>query len=90
MILDLIGKRIAVELDESSETTQGGIVIPAAARDQQQIGVAVAVSDEAPDSLRKGDRVLFNRHAGQEVKIDGKTLRILLIDDVFAVVRAGQ
>ena len=86
--------RLLVERLEREETTEGGIVIPDTAKEKQIEGKVLAVGNgrilddgtvRALD-LRIGDRILFGKYAGTEIKIDGKEQLILKEDDVLAVV----
>ena len=86
--------RLLVERLEREETTKGGIVIPDTAKEKQIEGKVLAVGNgrilddgtiRALD-LRIGDRILFGKYAGTEIKIDGKEQLILKEDDVLAVV----
>ena len=85
--------RIILERVEEEETTKGGIIIPDTAKEKPQEGKIVAVgkgkvldngSRVEPD-VKKGDRVLFGKYAGTEVKIDGKEYLIMREDDILGV-----
>lgn len=86
--------RILVRPLEEEETKQGGIIIPDTAKEKPQEGEIVAVGsgrilkDGGKQALevKKGDRVLFAKYAGTEVKMDGEELLIMREDDVLAVV----
>ncbi len=86
--------RIVVKRLEGEEKTKGGILIPDSAKEKPQEGKIVAVGpgarDEAgklvPLDLKAGDRVLFGKWSGSEVKIDGEDLLIMKESDVLGVV----
>jgi chaperonin GroES len=88
--------RVVVKRVESEQKTAGGIIIPDTAKEKPQEGEVVAVGpggrDEAgkliPIDLKVGDRVLFGKWSGTEVKIDGKELLIMKESDVLGVLDA--
>ncbi|MCZ8102786.1 MAG: co-chaperone GroES [Alsobacter sp.] len=86
--------RVVVRRLESEEKSKGGIIIPDSAKEKPQEGEIVAVGsgarDEAgklvPLDVKKGDRVLFGKWSGTEVKIDGQDLLIMKESDIMGVV----
>ena len=86
--------RVVVKRIEGEEKTKGGIIIPDTAKEKPQEGEVVAVGpgarDEAgklvPLDVKKGDRVLFGKWSGTEVKIDGADLLIMKESDIMGVV----
>ena len=86
--------RVAVRRIEQDEKTRGGIIIPDTAKEKPQEGEVVAVGPGAwdehgklvPLDLRAGDRVLFGKWSGTEVKIDGEELMIMKESDVMGVI----
>ena len=86
--------RVVVRRIEAEAKSAGGIIIPDTAKEKPQEGEVVAVGpgarDEAgklvPLDLRKGDRILFGKWSGTEVKIDGEDLVIMKESDVMGVV----
>jgi chaperonin GroES len=85
--------RVVIRRLESEEKTKSGIIIPDTAKEKPQEGEVVAVGpgarDEAgkliPFELKAGDRVLFGKWSGTEVKIDGDELLIMKESDVMGV-----
>ena len=86
--------RVVVRRIESEEKTSGGIIIPDTAREKPQEGEIVAVGpggrDETgkltPLDVKAGDRVLFGKWSGTEVKIDGEDYLIMKESDVMGVI----
>jgi chaperonin GroES len=86
--------RVVVRRLEQEEKTAGGIIIPDTAKEKPQEGEVVAVGPGARDEhgqlvpldLRAGDRVLFGKWSGTEVKIDGEELMIMKESDVMGVI----
>ena len=89
--------RIVVKRIEAEEKTAGGIIIPDTAKEKPSQGEVIAVGpggrDEAgkliPIDIQLGDRVLFGKWSGTEVKIDGEDLLIMKESDIFGVVEEG-
>ena len=85
--------RVAVRRIEAEEKTAGGIIIPDTAKEKPQEGEVVAVGPGARDetgklvelSVKAGDRVLFGKWSGSEVKIDGEELLIMKESDIMGV-----
>jgi len=86
--------RILVERVEEAERTKGGIIIPDSAKEKPAEGKVIAVGkgrigdDGKPIKLeiKKGDRILFSKYGGTEVKIDGEEYLIMREDDVLGVI----
>ena len=91
-----LGDRVLVKRVEEEQKTKGGIIIPDTAKEKPQEGEVIAVGpgarDEAgkvqPLDLKKGDRILFGKWSGTEVKIDGQDLLIMKESDIMGVVAA--
>jgi chaperonin GroES len=86
--------RVVVKRLEGEEKTKGGIIIPDNAKEKPQEGEIVAVGpggrDEAgkliPLDVKKGDKILFGKWSGTEVKIDGQELLIMKESDIMGIV----
>jgi chaperonin GroES len=90
--------RIVVRRIEANEKTAGGIIIPDTAKEKPAEGEVIAVGPGArndrgelltPD-LRIGDRVLFGKWSGTEVRIDGEDLMIMKESDIFGVIETAE
>ena len=85
--------RVVIRRIEADEKTKGGIIIPDTAKEKPQEGEVIAVGpggrDEAgkliPIDIKAGDRVLFGKWSGTEVKIDGQDLLIMKESDILGV-----
>ena len=85
--------RVVVKRSDTETKTSGGIIIPDTAGEKPQLGKVIAVGsgarDEAgklvPIDLKKGDKILFGKWSGTEVKIDGEELLIMKESDVLGV-----
>jgi chaperonin GroES len=94
MKLQPLGGRVIVEPTEQEETTAGGIILPETAKEKPQEGKILAAGpgdrDEAgeriPMEVKVGDKVLYAKYSGTEVKVDGKKLLILRESDILAKV----
>lgn len=89
-----LADRILVKRIEEEETKKGGIIIPDTAREKPQQGEVIAVGpgrvDEQgkriPMEVKVGDRILFGKYAGTEVKIDEEEYLIMREDDVLGII----
>jgi chaperonin GroES len=94
MKLKPLGGRVIVEPIEQEEMTAGGIILPETAKEKPQEGKVLASGpgerDEAGNRIamevKVGDKVLYAKYSGTEVKVDGKKLLILRESDILAVV----
>ena len=86
--------RVVVKRLESEEKSAGGIVLPGSAQEKPMMGEIVAAGagrvldngDKAALEVKIGDKVLFGKFAGTEVKIEGDDLLVMREEDIFAVV----
>jgi len=86
--------RIIVKRLEEEEKTKGGIIIPDSAKEKPIEGKVIAVGDgkikedgtKISMEIKKGDRVLFAKYGGTEIKIDGEEYLMMKEDDVFAII----
>ena len=89
--------RVLVRRIEAGEKTAGGIIIPDTVKEKPQEGEVIAAGPGARDEsgklvpldLKAGDRVLFGKWSGTEVKIDGEELLIMKESDVMGVIEEG-
>ena len=89
--------RVVVRRVESEARTAGGIIIPDTAKEKPQEGEVIAVGpggrDEAgkliPLDVKAGDRILFGKWSGTEVKIDGEDLLIMKESDILGIINTG-
>ena len=91
-----LGGRVIVEPVEQEEKTAGGIILPETAKEKPQEGKILAAGpgerDEdgkrIPMDVNVGDKVLFAKYSGTEVKLDGKKVLILRESDILAVIES--
>ena len=91
-----LGDRVLVRRLEEEAKTKGGIIIPDTAKEKPQEGEVVAVGPGARDEdgkrvamdVKAGDRILFGKWSGTEVKIDGEDLIIMKESDVLGLLEA--
>ncbi len=91
-----LGNRVVVEPIEQEEITAGGIVIPDTAKEKPQQGNVLAIGPGARDEEGKriamdvavGNKVLFAKYSGNEIKMDGKKLLIMREEDILAIVES--
>ncbi|MBO7747389.1 co-chaperone GroES [Paenibacillus rhizovicinus] len=87
-----LGERVLIEPIAKEETTASGILLPDTAKEKPQEGKVIAVGSGAVKDgarialeVKEGDRVLFSKYAGTEVKYEGKELLIMKESDIHAI-----
>jgi len=79
--------RVLVKLEKSETKTTGGIIIPDTAQEKTQIGVVIAVGDDKEAiKVKAGDKVMYDKYAGTQVKIGGEDHLILKMTDILATI----
>jgi len=89
MAIKPLQDRVVVKMTEAEETTKGGIILSAAAKEKPQVAEVVAVGPGKADvtmGVKVGDKVLLSKYSGTEVKLDGAEYTIVKMEDVLAVV----
>ena len=84
--------RVLLRRVAEAETVRGGIIIPDTAKEKPQEGIIIAVGtgkyekgQTIPLAVHEGDRVLFGKYAGTEIKIDGEELLILREEEILGI-----
>jgi chaperonin GroES len=88
-----LGDRVLIKRVEEEQKTKGGIIIPDSAKEKPQEGEVIAVGPGARDDsgkvqpldVKPGDRILFGKWSGTEVKLDGEDLLIMKESDILGV-----
>ena len=86
--------RVLVERIEAEEKTAGGIIIPDSAKEKPSEGKVISVGSGArsddgkitPPDVKEGDRILFGKWSGTEIKLDGKDLLIMKESDIMGII----
>ena len=93
MTIKPLGDRVVIKALESEETTKSGIVLPGSAQEKPQMAEVVAVGPggvvdgkEVVMEVKVGDKVITNKYAGTEVKLDGNEYKIVSQSDILAKV----
>ena len=89
-----LGDRIVIKVIEDTEQTSGGIFIPDSAKEKPQKGEVVAVGlgkmndkgEREPMHVKVGDKILYAKYAGTDVKFDGVEYKILSVKDALAII----
>ena len=90
--------RVLVRRVESEEKTKGGLIIPDTAKEKPSEGEVMAVGEGArkdsgeliPMSVKAGDRILFGKWSGTEVRIDGEDLLIMKESDILGIIETSK
>ena len=93
MKLQPLGDRVVVQRLEAEDKTEGGIILPDAAKEKPQRGKVIAVGDgkinndgsRQKPQVKKGDVVIFTSYAGEELKVDGKEVLLMHEEDILAI-----
>lgn len=93
MTLKPLGDRVVIKNVEAQETTASGLILTASAQEKPQMAIVVEVGPggtvdgkEVTMLVKKGQKVIYSKYAGTEVKIDGEELLIVRQNDILAVV----
>lgn len=92
MNLRPLGDRVVIKKVEAEEKTKSGIVLPSSAKEQPQmaevmaIGVEVDKDEKTKNQLKVGDKIIFSKYAGTEIKVDDQEVTVLKFSDILAVV----
>ena len=90
-----LGDRVVIESVEQAQQSAGGVILPDTAKEKPQEGVIIAVGpgrktdkgDLIPMDLKAGDKVIYSKYSGSEIKLDGTEYLIISEKDVLAVVK---
>lgn len=91
-----LNDKLIIEKAEADEKTEGGIYLPGSSQEKPSEGIVVAVGpgsknekgETQPMTVKAGDRVLYSKYSGTEIKHDGKDLLIVSEKDVLAIIEA--
>lgn len=88
-----LGDRVVIKRVDVEETTKSGIILTGAAKEKPQEALVVAVGPGKVENgnlikmdVKAGDRVLFSKYSGNEIKLDGEELVILRQDDILGII----
>jgi len=82
-----IGDRVLLSIEQGEEKTKSGLFIPQTAQEKTQTGVVVEVGDDKDAiTVKKGDRVMYDKYAGTAIELDGKDHLIIKMPDIIAVI----
>ncbi|MCL2442788.1 MAG: co-chaperone GroES [Treponema sp.] len=84
-----LADRVMVKLEKNEAKTAGGIIIPDTAQEKTQTGIVVAVgpgTEKEVITVKNGDKVMYDKYAGTQIKVDGEEHLVLKMADIIAVV----
>jgi chaperonin GroES len=89
-----LGDRVIVKADEAEEKTKGGIILPDTAKEKPIEGTVIAVGDgkvddtgkKQPMTVKVGDKVLYGKYSGTEVRVDDEEYLIMRESDIFGII----
>ncbi len=81
-----LGDRVLIKIQESETKTAGGIIIPQTAQEKTQTGVVIAIgTDKDVIKVKENDKVMYDKYAGTQIKIDGVEHLIVKMSDILAI-----
>ena len=92
MNLKPLGDRVVIKMIEVEEKTKSGIVLPSSAKEEPQMAEIVAIGPDIENDEKKskqvklGDKVIFSKYSGTEVKLDKEEYTIVKLNDILAVI----
>lgn len=94
MELKPLGSRVVLKEVEKEEVTKGGIVLPSSAKEKPNVAQVVEVGPGETDKdgndikmvVKKGDKVIYSKYAGTEIKLDDEEYIVIKQDDILAIV----
>ena len=87
MKLQPIGDRVLLKVEAAETKTAGGLIIPDTAQEKTQTGKVIAVGDDKDAiKVKKDDKVMFDKYAGTNIKIDGVDHLIVKMQDIIATI----
>ncbi len=88
MKIQPLGDRVLLKIEKEEEKTKSGLYIPETAQEKTQSGTVVAVGDDKDViKVKAGDKVMYDKYAGTNIKIDGVEHLIVKMDDIIAIVK---
>ena len=86
MTIRPLGDRVLVKMEEVQEKSAGGIFIPQTAQEKTQIAEVVAIGDDEMITVKKGDKVMYDKYAGSSITSEVKEFLILHMGDILAII----
>ncbi len=81
-----MGDRVLVKMEQIQEKTAGGIFIPQTAQEKTQIAEVLEIGSDETITVKKGDKVMYDKYAGTSVKANGEEFLILHMSDILAII----
>ena len=93
-MLKPLNDRVVLKMAEAEETTESGIILSSASKEKPQVAEVIAVGpgeknekgELVPIEVKKGDKVVINKYAGTEIKLEGEEYIIVRAEDILAIV----
>lgn len=80
-----LGKRVLIKVSPAEEKTSSGIIIPAAAQEKTNQGIVIATGNSS-EGLKVNDKIIYDKYAGTQIKLNGEEHILMSFEDVLAVV----
>ena len=83
-----LADRVLVKTEKTESKTASGIIIPDTAQEKTQVAVVIAVGDDKEKiKVKDGDRIMYDKYSGTNIKIDSEDHLILKADDIIAIIK---
>ena len=83
-----LADRVLVKTEKTESKTASGIIIPDTAQEKTQVAVVIAVGDDKEKiKVKDGDRIMYDKYSGTNIKIDGEDHLILKADDIINIIK---
>ncbi|HRU43036.1 MAG TPA: co-chaperone GroES [Spirochaetota bacterium] len=86
MTVKPLGERVLIEVKTSEEKTSGGIVIPQTAQEKTQEGKVIAIGSSDVIKVKVGDKVIYDKYAGTQIKIGDRDHLLIKFEEILAVI----
>ena len=83
--IEPLGEMVLIELEQAAEKTVSGFMLPEAAREKMNVGTVVAAGPES-ENVKAGDKVVYKKYAGTELKLKGNDYLIMRESDLLAII----
>ena len=84
--IEPLGEMVLIELEQAAEKTASGFMLPEAAREKMNVGTVVAAGPDS-ENVKAGDKVVYKKYAGTELKYNGSDYLIMKESDILAIIK---
>ena len=78
--------RVLIKVDQGEDKTAGGLIIPQTAQEKTQTGVVEAIGSDETITVKVGEKIMYDKYAGTNIKVDGEEKLLMRMSDILAVI----